>query len=606
MKTKHIFAFVACLLGAVALYAAGPGETCSTAIPLDKEGHYSANISGPQTIWYTAWTFDLPLAVYFKPQNETDPAPEVEMDFSCTTGVYTDSIICSLFCPNSGSGIQIDMPHKPKLETDRIDGELVYYIVMGKKYRDLLLQVGISYNVQVFVKVTYKSKGSISIAPDNMFSSCMDGARFMHLGDSVRVKAKDKDTHVIVPYVQWQYDSIYYIWRSPSGASATITVGSDCRYDPTDGSDESILQRMQNVKSGDTVKVTSEKITHYVKFEDNEAGMFFAKCYSSAEGMLTIKQVPQAPPRGGATLMKYDQRVVINAKDTNALFAMPASWDTATIFTTPTDHIFRMYISTEPDFYLKDALKSYQFLPSDKGHWWGIPDDEMKALWANTTEKYLYVRFSCSARTTLLPEMWNPSECMSAPLLNKGKSTLTIEKYSSGAKVYRFYYNAWKNGKMTLQWNLNTNSCDAYIGDTCSFKPKDTDPHMIATKTIAKRGGKWDITPEMFEQWKDRVDPEGYIYLLIYTEARGEMVISTTAPDETDPVFPHTTIHVECADGANNFVASVSEAQHISVTSTSGTVDEWEAVPGESHALTLPSGQYLLKGAKDEITIQVP
>ena len=81
------------------------------------------------------------------------------------------------------------------------DGTFVYYLSLGKDYRDLLLQMGISYNLEVFVKVTYKSNGKIAMAPDDMFTNCMDGAKFMHLGDTVRVAAKDKERHVIVPYV---------------------------------------------------------------------------------------------------------------------------------------------------------------------------------------------------------------------------------------------------------------------------------------------------------------------------------------------------------------------------------------------------------------------
>ncbi|MBQ6763736.1 MAG: hypothetical protein IJP45_00960 [Paludibacteraceae bacterium] len=601
MKAKHLLACMALLLGSVALSAAEPGTTCNYAIPLGTD--YRADISKPQTVWYSAWTFDLPLAVYFMPQNENDPAPEVEMDFSCTTGVYSDSILCSLFCPNSGSGIQVDMPHKPKLQTDQVDGKFVYYIKMGKDYRDLLLKMGISYNVEVFVKVTYKSAGTISIAPDDMFSGCMDGTKFMQFGDTVRVKANDKDRFVVVPYVQWQEDSIYYIWSGSK--KAEVTVATDCKHNPdAEAMDESILQRLK-IPAGDTVKVSSERIKHYVQF--GEAGMLYAKCVSSSDGVLTIKRVPQAPPRGNATALRYGKQTVIKANDTTALYAIPHTWDTATVITTPTDHIFRMYIGTEPDFYTKDAIATYQFLPSDKGHWLGLFQEEMKALWKNTAEHYLYVRFACSERTTILPEIWNPSECLSAPLLEKGKNSLSITKYSAGTKIYRFYYYDWRNGKMTLQWNLNTNACEAFIGDTCSFKPKDTDPHVIATKTIAKKGGKWEIEPATLAQWENRVDPDGYLYVLVYTENGGNMVISTTAPDETDPVYPHATVAVSCVnDDPQTLLIRVSEPQHITLTGTGDFSEEWEATPAEPHTLTLSAGQYRLKGQNEEMVIIVP
>ena len=73
-------------------YAQKDGSTCYKAIPITKD--FQVEITSSQTVWYTAGTFDLPLAVYFIPQNESDPAPEVEMDFSCTSRVYSDPIIC--------------------------------------------------------------------------------------------------------------------------------------------------------------------------------------------------------------------------------------------------------------------------------------------------------------------------------------------------------------------------------------------------------------------------------------------------------------------------------------------------------------------------------
>ena len=598
MRAKHLLGIMIFLLGLVSNMQAQSGATCQEAIPLGKD--FKKEISGPQTVWYTAWTFDLPLAVYFMPANETDPAPEVEMDFSCTTGVYKDSILCSLFCPGN---VQIDMPYKPKLKTDHIDGKLVYYIAMGKEYRDLLLKTGISYNVEVFVKVTYHSAGTMSIAPDNMFASCMDGARFMHLDDSVRFKAKEKQKHVIVPYVQWQHDSIYYIWKG--NASVKLQVGSECEFDPTDDMEEVVLQRLK-INPNDTVKVASEKISHYVHFEDNEAGMFFAKCYSNEEGMLIVKKVPQAPPRGGATLLQYDKRVAIGANDTNALYAIPQSWDTATLFTTPTDHIFRMYISTEPEFYLKDAFASYQFLASDKGHWLGLFQEEMKTLWEKTTEQYLYVRFECTARTTLLPEIWNPSECLNTTLIPKGSTKLNIERSGYGSKYYRFYYNDWRNGNMKFQWKLKSNACSTYIGDTCLFIASSSDDHVVIYKKIAKNS-TWEVPREDVAQWAERVDPDGYLYILFESDVAGEMVVSTDAPDETDPVYPRVTVNVACEDGnPGTIIVAVSEAQHITINGIGGVAEEWDAKPGETKTISLQSGSYMLQGENEQLIIFVP
>ena len=101
---KSILLSLLLMIGVMA-YADATGQKCREAIPLGK--NYTEEVKAGQTIWYSAWTFDLPLSVYFAPtKGEGQPAPEVEMDFSCVSGYYTDPILCSLFCKTSGgSGI---------------------------------------------------------------------------------------------------------------------------------------------------------------------------------------------------------------------------------------------------------------------------------------------------------------------------------------------------------------------------------------------------------------------------------------------------------------------------------------------------------------------
>ena len=603
MKAKHLLACMAIMFGSVALYAAEPGTTCYTAIPLGKD--YKADISGPQTVWYSAWTFDLPLAVYFMPQNESDPAPEVEMDFSCTSGIYSDPIICMLFC--KGGTVTMPMPHKPPLETTTVEGKMAYYISMGKTYRDLLFKMGIDYNVEVFVKVNFKSAGFLSIAPDGMFSNCMDDSKFLRLGNEIKVKPNDDSTYVIAPYIQWRSDSIRYIWKGEK--RCLLSVATTCDFDPQDNSDEKVVQ-YKRIEPNDTLRVTSEEINNYINNDEkpSEAGMFFAKFYSQSGGVMKVEKIPVPPPGGGATLLQYDKIADIPANNINALYAFPKSWTSATKFTTPTDHVFRMYIGTTPDFTKENAIVSYSFFSSGAGHWLGLFGEDMQALWKNTKEKYLYVRFECTATTTILPTEWEPSECVSKwQLIPKGENTLTIAKGSYGNVYRRLYYYDWKGGDMTLKWNGTTGACPAYIGNTCDFEPEETGEAVIAHYSIPRNGGVWTITAAEIDTWADKLDPDGYVYLLCNPSKQSTMDISTTAPDETDPVYPHATIKVECQDGnPQALTVTVSVPQHITVSGIGGFSEEWDATVDAPHPLNLPAGQYRLIGANEEITLFVP
>ena len=580
------------LIGAMTMNAA-TGTSCYDAIPLGKD--YSEKIDGQKTVWYVAKTFDLPVKVCFTPTNIDLPAPNVEMDFTCNPGVYEDSILCSLFCKNNSTGVTFDMPHKPVLVLE----DNSYCISMGKRYRDLLLQAGISYNVEVYVKVTFKSAGTLSMVPDTEFADCMDGGKFTQLGDTIQVLPKDKERHVILPYIQWSEDSIRYIWQGT--APVSVAIANTCGIDPTDYTDERIVDRIE-MQPGDTVSYTAEEIKYYAGFENVQAGMYYGKFYSNGTGVLKVERIPVAPPDGGAVLLQYGKTVSIEANDTQ-LFAL--SKDTVSLrFDSPTDYILRMYVGAAADFTPETALATYQYAVYEGGHTLMLTADELAALWAKTSGKYLYVRFATNAATTVTPDIWYPSECA-----KKWKEILPgelyIERYQRGLVYHKLVYSKWKGGDITIKSAI-TAACPMFIGDTCGFPNNANNPHIIYAKSIIRKG-TLAIPAATVETWADRVDDEGNIYVLFYTGTAGNVTISSTAPEEQDPEppLPAATIHVACISEANaNIEVSVSVAQQLTITNAAGmVVQQWNATTAEAQKLMLNAGTYTLKGDNEQITI---
>ena len=607
---KRVYNMLLCvcafLIGVCAhAYAQKDGSTCYKAIPLGDD--YSVEITTPQTIWYTARTFDLPLAVYFIPKNETDPAPEVEMDFSCTSGIYSDPIICMLFC--KGGTVTMPMPHRPPLDTTRIEGKLAYYISMGKSYRDLLLKMGIDYNVDVVVSVTYHSAGFMSIAPDNMFSSCVDVDKIVHLGDSVPVEANDKENYVIVPYVQWQYDSIQYEWSGTT--PCVLSVGNNCTFDPISPTDAAIMDGGPNslsnpMQPGDKWKVTSDLLMQFVSDTlnyPNEAGMFFAKFYSEAPGRMKITKIPSVPPRRDAIVMRYDRTYSLNAYDT-AIYAMPITWKEDLQFVTPTSHLFSMVIANDPDFSPAHTLDTLPFSPSYDGHILSIWGTELKEYWKKAIDSYLYVRFICSEATTVTPAKWKASSCIKdAKLITKGEE-FTVAKGSYGKAYYRFYYSHWKGGDMTFQWKNTRSKCPLFLGNTSSFESSATGEGVLLNAEIPTNG-KWTLTKERLDTLEKYVDEDGYLYLLFNPASAAKMIITTDAPEETDPVYPTTTIAVACDESGQPYWI-VSQSQTITVKNEDGEVVKTipDAQPDTKYPLSdLPDGKYTLEGETEKIAI---
>jgi len=608
MKRIGFVAMMLCAAGV--LFAQRPGEACSTAIPMGKD--YSAQVKNGQTIWYSAWTFDLPLTVTFAPAGgKNDPAPEVEMDFTCIPGFYADDILCSLFCKTST--VKFDMPHKPKLDSKTLDdGTFVYYLSLGKRYRDLLLQMGISYNVEVYVKVTYKCNGQISLAPDELFNNCVDNAKFMHYDEAISIGAL-QDKHLIVPYVQWQEDTIYYKWQGTTPCQ--FSMSNVCDFNPDLTEMDSKRMDAGTIQPGDSLKVEASLIYDYVHDQakyPNEAGLYFAKFYSEEPGVVTVVKAKQAPARANATLLRYDRTYALNANET-AVFALPKSWDTDKInskFSTPTEHVFRMYLATDPDFSEEHMLKEYQFEKNTAGHWQGIYGADMVKFWKKTTEQYLYVRFECSEATTITPSEWTVSPCIknTANFIYTQDTTFRVKRAATGGN-YRLIYAQWAGGDMkaTIQPALTgTQTCEMWVANDCDIKRVATDANVLYNRVLSASRNTITIKAADIDSWADKVDEDGYIYIQFYHTISGtyNAHLESTAEPEQDPTYPGATIAVQCEGG--NVVVKVREAQTIVITNEAGAeMDQWEAVVGEAHELNLAPGKYILQGKAEKIDIKL-
>lgn len=606
---KRIFLSILFCITVLSLYAQNTGETCRKAIPLTKD--YSETISKAGTEkWYSAMTFDLPLSVAFVPDGgESTPAPDVEMDFSCTSGYYEDSILCSLFCKTSGgSGVDMPMPYKQKLEKGKKDGKFAYTLSLGKRYRDLLLQMGISSNLKVVVKVKYYSTGVLTMLPD-AFTDCMDGPKFIRYGDTVRVAAKDKDRHVIVPYVQWQEDTVVYTWNGT--APCRLGVAYICDFDPTDDHKYGdIMVQSPDIQPGASIKATAEAISSWVhndKFPP-QAGMYFAKFYSEEPGVMKITKAPQAAPDGGATMLRFGMTYALDANP-KTIYAIPRSWNVNVMFTAPTSHLFSMDISTTAKFAEGDILKTYSLEKTDNGRWIGIPANEMKAHWSKvpTSNHYLYIRFACTESTTITPDRWSVSECYTSTkdnILEPG-STQSIGKGSY--TVYRFSYNQWRGGEMTINYSL-AKDCDVYLADTCGMNiNKPEAPYWLKYDAIANSSQPLVISAEEIASWADRIDDEGNFYAIFYSNVNGnrKITVTTNAEPEKDPEYPKSTVFVSCE--ASDPYFEVSEAQTIVIKDANDTpVKNVSAEPKAKYSLSdLPAGKYTLEGKTEKIEINL-
>jgi len=535
MKKKYIILSIIAFLfaGAHMPIRAYVGDACEN--PIRLTSGYSQQLTKEGSFWYVANTTELPMEITFHPSNQNADAPYLQLDFGCTPGVYDDSILCSLFCKTKPAYTALPYSQSPLKSYDE-QGNVIYRVSFGELYRDMLFSAGLQHDIDVYIHATFYCGGKLEMEPDALHN-CMDGAKFMKLGDTVQVAEMDKDRYVIVPYIQWQYDSIRYVWKGEK--PCIFAVSNVCDFDPTDTEDPHIIDGGPNnpIEPGGQFKVSSALLMRYVsdqKNYPNEAGLYFAKFYSEEPGEMKIERIPAPAPGCSATLMRLGEETMVKGNDVYTVYAMPSSWIKSMQFTSPTPYILKMYVGKTCEFSLEEAIATYQFDRIENGHQLDLMENELQTLWSQklANENYLYIRFECVDKTSVRPALWAPSDCeLNTKRLQKDVKESIAKKSKT---VYSLYYPDWKGGDLQLSWDNTQTACTFYIADTCLVPNEDTAPVFYSGKINPHSSFK--ISQETVDSWESKADPDGYLYIRFYANARSNITLSTTALPEEDPL----------------------------------------------------------------------
>ena len=528
------FFFALCVVLFATSMMAQTGLTCEDPIPVDSS--YSGVVDGPCELWYTAGTYDLPLHVYFSPNSlESDWSPEVLVDLTCTPGVYDDPKVDSLLTMVEDFGLEFPI----ELLCDMVvrNGKVEWDLSINQSYRDQLSEFGITYNVPAYVKVRFYEGGTIRMTPDTAFTSCMDNAHYILLDDSIDVLADDSERAFVVPYADWQNDSIRFVWTGEQPAQIYLAT-TKCDF----AIDGGYVWDNFEVTSETPYKLYSSQMKDAIKNQQG-GGIFYGKIVSSTPGKLVVEKIPMSQAQGGAVMMTYGQSISLKAND-NTLYCFPRTWS-ATQFLSSAQTAVSMYVSNQPDFTpsIDDAnvLAGYEFEYEEGQRVLYLSNADLAPVFSQLSGDYVYVRFSTSAATAITPSAWTASRCMVNSVMIHPNKTFTITKNSN--TVYRFKYADYEGYGFVLKPNVST-TLPTYIADTCTFGLTTGDKHVIRNTNIGK-GKQMTIKPDVYAGWASRVDADGYLYVRFNsTNAAGTATFVTDKPADV-PITPdpiNTTI----------------------------------------------------------------
>ena len=550
-KICLLFAFIC----ATTSIFAQSGRSCEDPIPVDS--NYVGSVASAGTVWYTAWTYDLPLHVVFTPNsNNSSVSPIVEVDFTCTRGVYDDPKLDSLI--NLVEDFGVDIPAKLTCDEVNRDGKVVWDLSINKSYREQMAAFGVVYNVQAFIKVTFAEGGTISMTPDTAFQACMDNAEYLHLDDTVLVLANDPDRSFVMPYTEWQNDSVRFVWIGDGSAKIYI-ADEECNFTP-DATNRYVWD-VYTVNANQPYKLYSHQMKDAID-QCTGGGLLYGKIIATKPGKLVVEKIPMGQIEGGATLLEYGKSIQLPANNTDALYCFPKTW-TATQWLTQTSDSVQMFISATPDFEA-DANNSnllgapvFDFVNGKFALNWSSV--EMQSFTQKAIGDYVYVRFLSKKSTTLIPLDWNPSECIDNSFYLRPNTPMDLESKNSN-HLMRIKYDEFEGYPVTIDWD-GAGAVNFYLGYSCEFSTTSSDPLVIFDCYI-KRKSSYEVLSEEVALWADYVDENGYLFLRGYSQRAGTITLLTEKPvqipePEPEPVqtlFPlvfDESINLE-ADNVDN------------------------------------------------------
>ena len=524
---KKLFSTLLVVFFATSLMAQ-TGLTCDDPIPVDKS--YRGTVEAESELWYTAWSYDLPLHVYFSPTVENSEwGPEVEIDFTCTRGEYADPKLDSVI--NQLSGFGLSFPVAFMCDKVYRNGKTEWDLVIDQSYRERLTEVGLTENIQAFVKVYFPEAGEIRLTPDTSFQSCVKKGHYVRLSDTIDVAANDSAHVFVLPYSEWKNDSIQFTWIGEKSARVWVASG-ECDFTPSDKSVYHIAH--YDIAQNTPHKLQAKEIESFIEAH-KYGGIYFGKVLSKSAGKLVVERIPLGEIQGDAILLKHGESVQLQAND-NRVFCFPKTWK-STEFLANTQYLMGMHVSNTPDFAIGDdnVIAKYAFSKDDNKRQLQLSKGDITALGAKASDDYLYVRFACNTATTLTPSSWNPASCGNKSVLIQSGEKLFLTN-TSRSDVYRIRYEDWKGYDFTIQWS-SWGLLGVYIADECDIMLTSADPHVLWSRNL-NPNTSFTLTAKDIEGWASRVDADGFLYVRVDATLGGDMVFTSAKPAETDPENP--------------------------------------------------------------------
>ena len=538
---KYLFICLSVFLS-VGLFAQEPdGLTCETAIPVDTS--FTGSIPAPGVYYYSAWTYDLPLACYFYPEDDNVSELYLDVDFTCTPGVYDDPKIEDLLNASIGWGVEMPIRFDDFEQGTDEYGRTYYTLAIQETYRELMANFGVSYNVQALIKVTTSSAGDIHMAPDTTFKACVENSIWLTLPDTAFTGVMNNDESYVLPLADWDNDSIRFRWTGKQ-APVQVWIGDKCGFDLSlTGSNCAVdyFQLQPDAGNGENIYEMSRQMIWDMINLLEKGGIYYVRIVSTEDAELIIEKQTVDGPLANAIELELDVPAKVAAQDNEQVYYFPTDWKARNlefVSSVATPVTAYVYSSIDDNGQVSNLIGAYDFVTFASDARWQMSEKEMGNLCNNVKDEYVYVTFVSAKPTTITPLRWSVCECVKKSTeINASDSVRILAKTSSTA--YRINYAEWSVRDVKIYWK-SIGDMKAYLADTCGgFTLRPTNEHVLLyNEYVINRNGTTDtltITAEEMKAFADRVDENGYLYFRFNSNSYGDLLVSSVLVDAPTP-----------------------------------------------------------------------
>ena len=572
---KKLFFSILAVLGTMTAMAQNDGSTCEKAIYVDST--LVQQVEANTFYWFTANTHDLPLSVYFFPDTAVDTDLEIYVDFTCQPGVYEDEKIREIV--DLAASIGMYFPLGATCDTITIDGNIAYYMSYERELLEVLYQLGIDYDISVYVSFRSPVSGTIQVNNVKTMTLCSDTHQEVEIRDTLYLQA-NKEGLFYFPIREWEGSNISFTW---TGETPLRAYGeTDCEYDTL--TSQFYFDFAETNNNGFAVqKMTDSDVDFairqskdgnlYMMFVASENGEVYVTDYVD-HGSITINTCIKNLKSTAIDFPTADAGIAMEAKIPTKSYRFEAKTiqdkNIRLKWKTTENKLAVAYFANFCGFELKasdpDVIDTVHFVFNEEEQAMiaDISRERVNNIVKQNTDGWLFMQIYRQEAGTF---SWGEYEVIYPDCDSKSILLQPTDSVEMPADYYNTSYKLiakdWLDHEHSFTWR-STRQAYIFIADSCSFPLAPYNIHVGKYMVVNPNDSVVMTKEDISTLSREFTDEYGNLYLRLRSTAAGELVVHQL-PEKTG-LFDNVIIN-----GRNARLVLINQTLYIEISDPNKT-----------------------------------